>query len=74
MDDREFMEWFIDSLISLDIYWNEDRDELIDGAIDKPEVGRKLFLQRIECGLFVASESKVQNNFIIFGLEYAEIK
>ena len=50
MDDREFMEWFIDSLISLDIYWNEDRDELIDGAIDKMIQAGKV--RRIDVGVF----------------------
>lgn len=50
VDDREFMEWFVDSLISLDIYWNEDRDELIDGAIDKLIQAGKV--RRIDVGVY----------------------
>lgn len=34
MEDREFMEWFIDELIDRDIFWDSERDELVAKSID----------------------------------------
>ena len=34
MEDREFLEWFIDELTSLDMYWDIERDELVAKSID----------------------------------------
>ena len=35
MDEREFMEWFIDAVVTSDLYWDCERNEIIDEAIEK---------------------------------------
>lgn len=34
MEEREFMEWFIDEMIDSDLCWDHERDELVAKAID----------------------------------------
>lgn len=42
MDDREFMEWFIDAIITTDLYWDTERKELLDCALEKLEQAGKI--------------------------------
>lgn len=35
MDERDFMEWFIDAVVTSDLYWDVERDAILDEAVDK---------------------------------------